>query len=245
MSSISTKALPRHLEDITKEWLTEILSDRYPGTAVTELHLGTVIAGTATKVRLLLSYNDAGHRHRLPPTMWLKGGFIRHGFTFDEAFVQEAKFFTSWGREMDINIPRAFWAGWEEGTQGLVLMEDLAARNAIFTTASSGLISVDQQMQTLNTLAVMHARWWESPELDRRTHEKDLLAAYLEALRQNGVAKPPLREEAWEAYRRHAMHGFMWAFTPTEMQPLDIVTAEGDLFGTAVVDLDRFGALGV
>ena len=52
-------------------------------------------------------------------------------------------------------------------------------------------------------------------------------------------------EEAWEAYRRHAMHGFMWPFTPLEMQPIEIVTAEGDCFGAAVSDLDTFGALGV
>jgi hypothetical protein len=41
------------------------------------------------------------------------------------------------------------------------------------------------------------------------------------------------------------MHGFMWPFTPEEMQPIEIVTAEGDCFGAAVSDLDTFGALGV
>ena len=80
---------------------------------------------------------------------------------------------------------------------------------------------------------------------DRRKSEKDLIAGYLEALKRNGVANPPSREEAWEAYRRHAMHGFMWPFTPEEMQPIGIITAEGDCFGAAVLDLDTFGALGV
>src|SRR3546814_2439965 len=80
---------------------------------------------------------------------------------------------------------------------------------------------------------------------DRRAAEKDLLAGYLTALKAHGVANPPSREDAWEAYRRHAMHGFMWPFTPLEMQPIEIVTAEGDCFGAAVADLDTFGALGV
>jgi len=96
--------------------------------------------------------------------MWLKGGFIRHEYTFDESFVNEAKFFSSWAPEMNISIPRAYWSGWEEGVQGLVLMEDLAARNARFGNATRP-ITIDQQAQTLDLLARMHARWWESPEL--------------------------------------------------------------------------------
>ena len=80
---------------------------------------------------------------------------------------------------------------------------------------------------------------------DRRTHEKVLLAGYLAALTAEGITNVPDLAEAWEAYRRHAMHGFMWAFTPVEMQPEEIVTAEGERFGIAVSDLDTFGALGV
>ena len=351
-----SNSLPVRVEELTAEWLTGALSYRYPETVVTEVHIGTIIAGTATKVRLLLSYNDAGHRHRLPPTMWIKGGFIRHEYTFDQSFVNEAKFFDTWAREMNINIPASYWSGWEDDVQGLVLMEDLAGRNVIFGNATRP-ISVEQQAQTLALLARMHARWWQSPSLkvlknfstvwqasdrvvmrmlepeyfascmrrprceamtgayrdrerilsglraqwaksleipqcfshgdahlgnmyfepdgapgfldwqawqegpymhdvaysiignltveDRRAHEKDLLAGYLAALTAEGITKVPERAETWEAYRRHAMHGFMWAFTPVEMQPEEIVTAEGERFGIAVSDLDTFGALGV
>lgn len=357
MSAIPTSHLPLRIEEITAAWLTGVLAERYPGTVVSEAHIGTVIAGTATKVRLLLSYNEAGHGHRLPPTMWLKGGFIRHDYTYDKSFVNEAKFFGTWGQKLDINKPQAYWSGWDEGVQGLVLLEDLAARNATFGNASKSLISIDQQAQALELLAKMHAKWWESPELktlknfstaweaagdivmqmlrpeyfekcinhrrcqayvgpyrdrerimvglrtqwargrdvpqvfahgdahlgnmffepdgtpgyldwqswqegpymhdvaystignlkveDRRHAEKDLIAGYLAALKRNGVANPPEFADAWEAYRRHAMHGFMWPFTPEEMQPIEIVTAEGDCFGAAVSDLDTFGALGV
>ena len=349
-------ALPMRIEEITADWLTKALSSRFPGTEVTEVHIGTVISGTATKVRLLLAYNEAGHRHRLPPTMWIKGGFIRHDYTFDQSFVNEAVFFDSWAKEMNINIPTAYWSGWNDGVQGIVLMEDLAARNVVFGNATRP-ITADQQAQTLALLARMHARWWQSPKLkdlknfstvwqasdrvvmrmlepdyfascmakrrceamtgsyrdrdrilaglrsqwrqsldiaqcfshgdahlgnmyfepdgkpgfldwqawqegpymhdvaysiignltvdDRRAHQKDLLASYLSALATEGVSDAPSHDDAWEAYRRHAMHGFMWAFTPVEMQPEEIVTAEGDRFGAAVADLDTFGALGV
>jgi hypothetical protein len=356
MSQITTSKLPLRIEEISAEWLTKILSEKYPGTVVTEVHIGTVITGTATKVRLLLSYNDAGHAHCLPATAWLKGGFIRHAFTFDESFVSEAIFFDTWASDMNIHIPKALWSGWEDGVQGLVLIEDLAARNVSFGIATKA-ISLDQQAQTLDLLATMHARWWQSPDLkglknfstvwqaadqvvmkmlepayfnscisqrrcesfvgpyrdpqrieaalraqwrrsvelpqvfshgdahignmfferdgkpgfldwqswqegpymhdvaysiignltvaDRRAGEKDLLAGYLAALKAKGVSHPPTPGEAFDAYRRHVMHGFMWGFTPVEMQPEDIITAEADRFGAAVVDLDTFGALGV
>ena len=127
----ATSALPRRFEDITAVWLTEVLASEYPGTVVTEVNLGSVIAGTATKVRLMLSYNAAGHRHRLPPTMWLKGGFIRHDYTYDDSFVQEAKFFANWAKQLTIHIPKAYWSGWEDGVQGLVLLEDLNAQRVV------------------------------------------------------------------------------------------------------------------
>lgn len=356
MTCDQSGVLPQRIEQITPEWMSSILQTRFPGTEVTDVRTGTVISGTATKVRLLLTYDDTGHRHRLPPTMWLKGGFIRHDYSYDESFVNEAKFFADWAPEIDINIPRCFWAGWEEGVQGLVLLEDLAARNVTFGSALN-LISVDQQAHALELLARMHARWWEAPKLkqlrnfttfwegaddivmamlrpdyfreclskrrcaaisgpyrdrdrviaglrmqwrralevpqvfchgdahlgnmffehdgrpgyldwqawqegpymhdvaysiignlkveDRRANDRDLLAGYLAALKRNGIENPPSLDDAWEAYRRHAMHGFMWPFTPEEMQPEEIVTAEGDCFGAAVMDLDTFGALGV
>jgi hypothetical protein len=110
-------SLPVRVEELTAEWLTGALSSRYPETVVTDVYIGTIIAGTATKVRLLLSYNDAGHRHRLPPTMWIKGGFIRHEYTFDQSFVNEAKFFDTWAREININITPSYWYGWEDDVQ--------------------------------------------------------------------------------------------------------------------------------
>lgn len=78
--------------------------------------------------------------------------------------MAEARIFTDWAEGFAINIPRAYWAGWEDSVQGLVLMEDLAARNVVFGNAVRP-ISVDQQAQTLELLATLLARWWQSPDL--------------------------------------------------------------------------------
>src|SRR5262245_885382 len=70
--------LPNSLEELNADWLTTALSQAYPGTVVKHAALGTVIRGTATKARVLLDYNDTGHAHGLPPTLWFKGGFEAH-----------------------------------------------------------------------------------------------------------------------------------------------------------------------
>ena len=186
--------LPRGVEDFTAEWLTRALAVRYPGAVVTSCHIGTVISGTATKVRLLLDYNAAGH---LPPTMWAKGGFIEHAHTYYESFAVEASFFRDWAPRLPINIPKAYFAALEGGVQGVVLMEDLLARNASFGNATKPL-TLDQQAQTLTMLARLHAEWWESPRLHElesfsvkwaaadRVVMRMLESAYFESCLKNG-----------------------------------------------------------
>jgi hypothetical protein len=71
MTQYSPLIFPQLIADLTAEWLTTVRAVRYPGTQVTSLFIGSVIRGTATNVRLLLTYNDAGHRHGLPPTLWI------------------------------------------------------------------------------------------------------------------------------------------------------------------------------
>lgn len=349
--------LPQRVEDITAEWMTRALAENYPGTVVTSLHIGTVIPGTATKVRVLLGYNATGHAYQLPPTLWVKGGFIRHDHTYDSAFVQEAVFFADWAPHLSINIPKTYYCGVaRDGHQGVIVMGDLAARNVTFGYAPNP-ISVDQQAATLDLLAQLHAHWWQSPKLevlssfktkwqsiddvimrtlepsyfgrcmdsvrgrefvgdyrnpdrvtaalraqwaagdkvaqcfshgdahlgnmffehdgrpgfldwqayesapyahdmtysiignltieDRRANDRDLVQHYLRKLGEFGIADVPSLDEAWQAFRRHVMHGFMWVACPVEMQPDEICAAEAARFGAAAADLDTFGALGV
>jgi hypothetical protein len=51
---------------------------------------------------------------------------------------------------------------------------------------------------------------------DRRNHERDLLAYYLDRLRAAGVAQPPTFDEAWLEYRRALVWGVYigWLTTP-------------------------------
>lgn len=69
----------------------------------------------------------------------------------------------------------------------------------------------------------------------RRHNEADLLRHYLSALA--GAGGPRLSfDEAWTDYRRHHLHGLMFALCPPEMQPADVCMLMGDRYATAAID---------
>src|SRR5690606_9663065 len=95
---------PNSLEELDAAWLTEALAPNFPGSAVTHAVIGTVIRGTATKARVLLDYNDVGHAHGLPPTMWFKGGLEAHSVAEHMAsvYAAEARFYRDLAPQVSI-----------------------------------------------------------------------------------------------------------------------------------------------
>jgi aminoglycoside phosphotransferase (APT) family kinase protein len=75
----------------------------------------------------------------------------------------------------------------------------------------------------------------------RRGAEEDLLRTYLDA---RGPSAEPF-DVAWDAYRRHALYGIIYALTPEAMQPAAIRDALGARFAHAVLDHRTFALLGV
>ncbi|KAH7001896.1 kinase-like domain-containing protein [Ilyonectria destructans] len=70
---------------------------------------------------------------------------------------------------------------------------------------------------------------------DRRQHEIPLVEGYLEALHAEGGPKLT-KDDVWDDYRRHTLHGFLWAATPLKMQPDDIVFAITERYSAAIMD---------
>jgi len=81
---------------------------------------------------------------------------------------------------------------------------------------------------------------------DRRAHERDLVAYYLDRLGQEGVARPPAFDSAWEEYRRTLIWGVYigWLTTPVVnygweinvMNHLRLTTAYEDLETAKLVE---------
>lgn len=160
--------LPLSIGGITAEWLTTVLGVRHPGVEVTSATIGPVLGGSATKVRVMLDYNGAGHAARLPPTMMVKGGFDEQmRARVSHAYAGETSFFQDLAGDLDINLPGCHFAGTNAATgQSILLLEDLLTRNVTFGRATRP-VSVDTAAATLDLLARLHARFWESPQLQQ------------------------------------------------------------------------------
>jgi hypothetical protein len=156
--------IPGEIGEIDATWATEALGCRYPGTVVTSLHQGTIIHGSGTKIRLLLDYNDAGHGHRLPPTMWIKTGYEPHSDMIRNSYVGEKKFYRDINRDGFVNAPYCYFGGTDATGLTAVLLEDLLARNARFGIATAPL-DVGAARRVLDMMARLHAEWWDDPRL--------------------------------------------------------------------------------
>src|SRR5699024_4532041 len=70
---------------------------------------------------------------------------------------------------------------------------------------------------------------------DRRANERVLLTHYLDIFEAQHGEKLD-RDAAWLDYRRHCLHGFIWAVVPPQMQTPECVAAMTDRFVAALED---------
>lgn len=186
-----TLALPRTVEDVDAGWLTAALGSRFPGTVVTGVTFGAAVRATGTKLRMLLEYNDAGHAHRLPPTMWFKGGYEAHSDHVRTSHARESLFYSEVEPLGLVNAPRCFYANVDDVTGfGVQLIEDLLARNARFGDARTP-VTLDAARIGLGQLARLHAHRWNSPELAA-------LGAVGGSLATDGIVLRIMADDAWE-----------------------------------------------
>lgn len=78
---------------------------------------------------------------------------------------------------------------------------------------------------------------------DRRSHERMLLAHYLERLNAHGVVHVPRFEDAWEAYRRQVAYGILGLLCTPQMQTEEFAGIMGLRFARAMDDLGSLDVL--
>jgi len=161
-------ALPTALEGITAEWMTRALATRRPGVVVSRCEVIDTIFGTSTKIRVALDYASHGEGPPLPERMIVKGGFEEHSARMAAMFTAEVRFYRDILPFTTLRTPECYFAGTQPAGhpgsyQGIVIMEDLALRGVRFC---SGLVpeTHDEVSRRLRSLAVHHARTWNSPE---------------------------------------------------------------------------------
>jgi hypothetical protein len=79
---------------------------------------------------------------------------------------------------------------------------------------------------------------------DRRHHERDLLATYLQVLERHGGPRIAA-DDAWQQYRVQMLQGIVWAVVTEQMQPIAVIEALNERYLTAMADLGTMAALGL
>ncbi|KAI0112139.1 kinase-like domain-containing protein [Nemania sp. FL0031] len=182
--------LPSVSDEITREWLSSVL-----GVEVKSIQRTREVPGTATKVYVTIR-NAEGWERRL----CLKGGF-------NPAFIQQMPWIVMiYQREVEffnriapmlhgMDLPRTWWAG-HTATQGIVVMEDLAARGCAFGNPVETW-PVDRVRLGVEQLAALHARTWGVRPADYPWLTSDYDQALLTLMQTyeavvNGADRPPI-----------------------------------------------------
>ena len=161
--------LPRDLETVTPQWLTGLLSNRYPGLVVEAMTVAELKNSHTTKVRLVLELNDVGRASGLPDRVCLKSNWSE-GFESGDICELEARFYHLMQGQLNAPLPKTYYTDWDGdgGGRGIVVMEDLGAAPGEFGNSAHHL-GVDGVAKGLESLAVLHGALWDSPRLEAQT----------------------------------------------------------------------------
>ena len=157
--------LPVTVEEVTSDWLTAALRQRTPGVTVLGSDVVDVLNTTTTKIRIRLQMDEAGRKAGIPELIIVKGGFQEHSRELDHMHRREVQGYRDVFPNVPIPHPACFFADFDdERRQGIIIMEDLAARGVTFCHAIKPQ-SFEQVSRRLQALARFHAATWNSPEL--------------------------------------------------------------------------------
>jgi hypothetical protein len=146
--------------DITAEWLTEVLKGK-----VKTVALDRIIPGTATKVFVTVTYEDDSPARELATRLCVKGGFdpsfIKMMPWIVMIYQRECDFYNHVAPKLDnMKLPKFWWAG-HNSTQGIVILDDLAAQGCGFGNPAESW-PVSRVLVGVEQLAALHAQTWHA-----------------------------------------------------------------------------------
>ncbi|KAK3209271.1 hypothetical protein GRF29_69g1300709 [Pseudopithomyces chartarum] len=150
--------LPILPEEVNAEWLSKAL-----GCQIKTVSLDRTIPGTATKVFVSVTYEDEDSVEGLPRRFCVKGGFdpsfIKSMPWIVMIYQRECDFYNHVAPNLDnMDLPRSWWAG-HNTTQGIVILNDLAAQECGFGNPAEAW-PVSRVLAGVEQLAALHAKTW-------------------------------------------------------------------------------------
>ncbi|WP_077033206.1 phosphotransferase [Pelomonas sp. KK5] len=198
-----TGRLPRHLSEVTPEWLQGLLRHRHPGLVIEGMDVVEVRNSHTTKLRLALDLNEAGRAAGIPRHVCLKSNWSE-GFESGDICELEARFYFMMQGHLKAPIPRTWYADWDDDGRGrgIIVMEDLGVADGEFGHSSHHL-GVDGVAKGLESLAVLHGALWDSPLLRQQSWLQTSMATPVDTeqvLRMYNYIAINLAKPAYQAF---------------------------------------------
>ena len=161
---------------VDPQWLSAMLSHRWPGTDVVGVEIVETLVTQATKVRLSLTFTKSSHPD-VPAAVCIKGILVPTQVT-GTASVVETRFYRDCATRQPVRVPQCYYAALNQaGDNGVIVMRDEIAAGGQFLSALTPF-TPDGARQTLDQLAQLHAAAW----LDRSLLEPAWIPRFLDQI---------------------------------------------------------------
>lgn len=162
---------PGTYEAITSEWLTAVLCRHVPGAQVMSFSITDRSDGSSNRARIHLTYNAAGNDARLPATVFCKASVTlknRVMLGLSHSAQMETNFFQKARPRLHLETPVPLHAVFDPDSYAyIIMMKDIGATTDFCNEKST--INRAQAETQVATLAKLHARFYQSPELGTET----------------------------------------------------------------------------
>ena len=163
--------VPGTYEAITPQWLTAVLCRNAPGAEVISHRVADRTDGSSNRARIFLTYNEAGQRAGLPPTVFCKSSVTQKNRVLlgvCGANEAEANFFNKIRSRVSFEAPEPIHAAFDPKTFGyIIVMKDMGGLSDFCNEKS--VIDWDHAQRLVITLAKLHSSFYQSPELGTAT----------------------------------------------------------------------------
>lgn len=164
---MTLKALPASVEKFTPAIINQMLQQFHPDAVVERFDIlkamqyGEGMVSTAARAYLKLHFT-AGTGQGLPTSVVLKLAYDLEQLP-SPLYANEVNFYRHLHSEVPVVVPQTLGAHYDpESRHFALLLEDLREQSVVFPNALSPL-SLNQVEQVLESLAKLHANYWQTP----------------------------------------------------------------------------------
>jgi hypothetical protein len=167
----SASEVPPSYAAITPEWLTDVLCRGAPGAQVVAHRFDERDDGSSNRRRIFITYNEVGQTLDLPATVFCKAAEsleTRLVLGISGAGKNEVDFYNKLRPRLDIEAPVGLYAGYDTTNHAsLIMLRDIGDTVEFCTDLTP--IDWERALSQATTLAKLHSRFYESPELGSAT----------------------------------------------------------------------------